>query len=341
MKRKYPLWGEFLKARREAKFRSAREFCARVQIGISYPQYSRYEAGEQLPAIDQALELCQHLGVNSMEGVLEWNRAQLPAEAEASQKIAVLLQQLRNGEALSATAPSFADESRPRSMATAQSSLGAPAGAPATGGVRLDEVIVFNRSHLRMFGSDPAYRDIFTYINSYAPSWISAAEISQAMDIPKRKLMAMLEELHDHGVILMEEENCLASKRMFYFPDDEDFFPMRNLNLVHNVSSIMRGLNYQDLMARRAYRGLITRELTAPQLDRLVNRLDEVIHDVVEEPETSEPQKIFSLCVVLGERFDRSRVVDRDVETRPGLTTHAASASAKPQAVLDISETRS
>ncbi len=339
MKRKYPLWGEFLKTRREAKYRSAREFCARVQIGISYPQYSRYEAGEQLPAIDQALELCKHLGVPTMEGVFEWNRAQLPAEAEASQKLAILLQQLRNGEALTA---SSAEDLRPRSMATAQSSLGAPAagtanGVPSVGGVRLDEVIVFNRSHLRMFGSDPAYRDIFTYINSYAPSWISSTEISQAMDIPRRKLMGMLEELHDHGVILLEEENCRASKRMFYFPDDEDFFPMRNLNLVHNVSSIMRGLSHQDLLARRAYRGLITRELTAAQLDQLVSKLDEVIHDVVEQPETSAPQKIYSLCVVLGERFDRFQVL----EGRPGLTTASAVANTQPQAVLDFSETRS
>lgn len=323
MKRKYPLWGEFLKARREAKYRSAREFCAKVPIGISYPQYSRYEAGEQLPSLEHALELCKHLEVQVVEGILEWNRAQLPLESEAVSKLDQLLSGVRTGGPLTA-------------LETAGRPIAPPSSTPASPAVRLDEVIVFNRSHLRMFGSDPAYRDIFTYINSYAPDWISSDEISRAMDIPSRKLSGMLDDLCEHGVIVMEGENCRASKRVFYFPDDADFFPMRNLNLVHNVSNIMRRLSFEDLNDRKAYRGLISRELTPAQLDLLISRLDGLLHDVVESPENGEPQKIYSLCVVLGERFDRAKVLPGALAQ--GLTTAIPRTQSQPS--LDISEPR-
>ncbi len=53
----YQSWGGFLKSMREKRFRSAREFCSQVPMGIHYPQYSRYESGAQLPSLEQALAL--------------------------------------------------------------------------------------------------------------------------------------------------------------------------------------------------------------------------------------------------------------------------------------------
>ena len=74
---RYSCWGEFLKSKRRMRFRSARDFCAQKQIGISYPQYSRYEAGHQLPPLLQAMEMFRHLDITPAEGMLEWCRAQL------------------------------------------------------------------------------------------------------------------------------------------------------------------------------------------------------------------------------------------------------------------------
>src|SRR6476661_2541186 len=99
MKRRYESWGDFLKKRREERYRSAREFCSKVKVGISYPQYSRYEAGDQLPNLEQALELCRLLGVPALEGLMEWNRAQMAGDVAqaALRDIELLLERIRVG----------------------------------------------------------------------------------------------------------------------------------------------------------------------------------------------------------------------------------------------------
>ncbi|MGZ6371549.1 MAG: helix-turn-helix domain-containing protein, partial [Bdellovibrionota bacterium] len=73
----YRLWAKFLKTHRELHFRSAREFCAKLPVGISYPQYSRYESGDQLPPLEQALGLARLLKIPTAETLLEWSRAQV------------------------------------------------------------------------------------------------------------------------------------------------------------------------------------------------------------------------------------------------------------------------
>ncbi|OFZ69939.1 MAG: hypothetical protein A3K03_06785, partial [Bdellovibrionales bacterium RIFOXYD1_FULL_44_7] len=93
--RKYESWGNFLKKNREGHFRSAREFCARVKIGISYPQYSRYEAGEQLPNLEQALQLCKLLDIPLLEGLLEWCRAQV-SESNHREEVNSLIDQIHS-----------------------------------------------------------------------------------------------------------------------------------------------------------------------------------------------------------------------------------------------------
>lgn len=303
MKRKYQSWGEFLKKRRESHYRSAREFCARATVEISYPQYSRYEAGDQLPNLEQALHLCHLLEVPMLEGLMEWCRAQM-SDATARREVEVLLDQIRaNGGSapvLPSGKPAIAQAS---SLANGGKVAGIGVFTAAT--INLDDVIVFNRSHLRLFSSDPVYRDIFTYINSYAPEWISITEIGAALGVPLAKMEKMVEQLSDLGVVLLAGEKCRATKRNFYFPDDPDFFPLRNMNLTHNTASIMRRLKHEDLLARRAYRGLVTRELTNDQLDRVVTRIDELVSDVVAMPETPNPERIYSLCLLLGERFER------------------------------------
>src|SRR4051794_28765029 len=91
---RYRSFGQFIKAKREQGFRSARDFCSKVAVGISYPQYSRYEAGDQLPGLEQALALGKLLGVPTVELLLEWSQAQVQ-EASARQEVDALLKQVR------------------------------------------------------------------------------------------------------------------------------------------------------------------------------------------------------------------------------------------------------
>ena len=124
------------------------------------------------------------------------------------------------------------------------------------------------------------------------------------MDVSR--IREMLAQLFDLGVIVFEDGMCRASKRNFYFPDDEDFFELRNLNLTHNTQSIMGRLTFRELLARKAYRGVVTRELTDEQVGLLTAGMDQLMSQVVALPETSEPRSIYSLCVLFGERFARA-----------------------------------
>lgn len=261
-----------------------------MPVGISYPQYSRYEAGDQLPNLEQAIELCKQLDAPTLEGVLEWNLAQISDEKIRDEVLALLKLQRRSPEGLASQPPASLSQ-----------------GGHGTGGVPLDDVIVFNRSHLELFLSDPAYRDVFTCINSFAPEWIAPEEIAAALGFPVAKIEAMLGDLARLGVVVPGGGRYRASKRNYYFPDDEDFFGLRNQNFTHNVQAILRALTHQDLLGRKAYRGLVTRELTAEQLTHVLGRIDDFMAKVVAMPETNRPDRIYSVCTIVGERFRRGK----------------------------------
>src|SRR5690606_22137423 len=94
-----------------------------------------------------------------LEGLLEWNRAQI-GDASVKKDVDALLDSIRTKGlegALQAGKPAAAPAAP---EVTPQKVAGVGVFTHAT--VSLDDVIVFNRSHLRLFLSDPMYRDIFT-----------------------------------------------------------------------------------------------------------------------------------------------------------------------------------
>ena len=278
---KYSGFADFLRKKRALKYRSAREFNACVKVGVSYPQYSRYEAGEQLPSLPQALSFGEALRLPVLEVTLEWNLAQIAGtEGSAASEIEALLVTLRSDRA-------------PVSRAK-------PIPVP------LDEVIVFNRSHRDLFLKDPAYRDIFTYINAFhASEEITAERISKALKISPKKLDGMLENLIELGVIHRHGKRFAAAKSNFYFPDDTDFFELRQQNVRHNLEKLLDQVTYTDLQEKKALRGLLTRELTSSQLGWVMGQIEGLLGRIVELPEDPEAKTIYSVCAVVGERFSR------------------------------------
>ncbi|MBL7715216.1 MAG: helix-turn-helix transcriptional regulator [Bdellovibrionales bacterium] len=319
MERKYPNWGLYLRSNREKKYRSAREFCARGDVGISYPQYSRYEGGEQLPGLAQALELGKKLDLQPFETVEKWLSDQFPAD-HASLKDDVLALLRSRTASKGSLAPAIGVNPNP---------LAATASRVPENTMRLDDVIVLNRSHVRSFGTNPRYRDVITYVNSFPTQWISQREIAIAAQIGFEEAGSLIEDLHELGVLVLPDESttgpgsmpvpesyndkdgylCRCSKRIFYYPDDEDFFPLRNLNFVHNVSSLMRNLSFKDIQAKKSYRGLLTRQMSPSQVSTLIERVDSLIHDVIQQPEEDASDGVYSMCVVFGERFRREAVL--------------------------------
>jgi hypothetical protein len=225
-----------------------------------------------------------------LETLLEWNLAQLTSEDSIARSgVLKLLEDFRGKVPGESSASGWPTKAVERS-------------------VPLDDLIVFNRSHLKVFASDPAYRDVFTYINSFGPNWITAAEIAQALDLSLERVIEMVEKLSDLGVTLVSPEGCRSAKRNFYFPDDEDFFGLRNANFEHNSRSILKNLKHADLLNRNAFRGLVTRELTEDQMGLMLKCLEQLTSQIISMPETGEPRTIYSLCVLLGERFSRASV---------------------------------
>jgi hypothetical protein len=111
------------------------------------------------------------------------------------------------------------------------------------------------------------------------------------------------------GAASAEVSGYRSTKRVLYFPDDEDFFELRNLNFRHNADEILKKLNHPDVAARKAYRGLVTRELTSDQAAQLMAGLEHVLSQAVLKPESPEARSVYSICVLLGERFERAGAV--------------------------------
>jgi len=322
MKGKYSSWGDFLKAKREAKFRSARDFCARAPVGISYPQYSRYEAGDQLPSLEQALGLCRLLDVPAMEGLLEWSRSQVQVDGER-REVETLLNRVRRGGV---------GEADP--MDSPETTLVSPVGAQISSRVPLnleegkesvfDHLMVFNRSHIKLFQSDPRYRDIFTFVNVYTPEeWISLEEVSSSLGIPAEELDPMVETMNDHGLILLAGGKCRSPKVMYYFPDDEDFFDLRNQNYHYNAHAILENATFDNIRERSAYRNVLTRRFTKSQVQHLVGRLDEILREMANMPEEGSTvnDPVYSVCLLAGERFRRLEKGVTAGTQAPGLRT--------------------
>src|SRR5688572_15946384 len=98
--------GQFLKKRSMERYRSARDFCTKAEGGISYPQYSRYEAGDQLPNLDQAIRIFQLLQIPLVRGLIEWCRAQVSIP-EGQQQLDELLARFRQEALQGGPAPTL------------------------------------------------------------------------------------------------------------------------------------------------------------------------------------------------------------------------------------------
>jgi hypothetical protein len=172
-KGKYQSWGVFLKTRREKHFRSAREFCTRSALGISYPQYSRYEAGDQIPSLAQALALGERLQVPIADTVIEWCRAQLPSHEKLAQEIMGQLLVLACSAGLSSAEKPTHE---------------------ANGG--------------RFRALCHHYRGVFNFVHSFGSSGVPMAEVPGACGLEMERTEQMLGHLAELGVIHVEHGHC-------------------------------------------------------------------------------------------------------------------------------------
>lgn len=295
----YGDWGKYLTLQRSRVFRSAREFCSRKDLGVSYPQYSRYESGEQLPSLEGLLRIQSALELSLPEVLKTWLDAQVTSN----------------------------DDRRKISEACIHGDRATPSKG-VNDAVPLDQVIVFNRSHLQVFARSPSYRDLFTYVNAFGQeSPVKPAEAAASLELDIDQATSMLQELAGMGVLEEREDHAFyASKRLFYFPDDAEFFELRRRNLQHNLDAVLKDISLEDLSAKSAYRQVVTRELSEEQVRELVSHLEATAHRMLMQPER-QASRVYSLCMVFGARF--ARVVEEGSATQPGLAVDLKKSAAK------------
>lgn len=298
VKRKYPSWGIFLKNRRSVQYRSAREFCSKVKVGISYPQYSRYEAGDQLPNLDQAVKIAKLLNIPVLETLLEWCLAQV-SDGPLLEELRGHLERVKQSSKI--PSPLVVPEVTQSNAQEMTSQGNIP--------VSLERTFVFNRSHKNLFLSNPLFRDIFTYVNAFAPEWIPADEIAAAIGESLGKTRELLDQLNDLGIILLAGDRCRPSKKLFYFPDDSDFFEIRNENLRHNMNALLERIKHEDLSSQRAYRNLVTIDLGPEQAEDVIRQVENLVKSILLKPKLEPVESVYSFCVVFGERYRRSEVL--------------------------------
>lgn len=258
------------------------------------------------------------LSIPLMEGMGEWCRAQtsnVTAHDEIDQFL-LLQKQL--------------DESVPDSEKTVleRPPVDQPILKAPTQSV-LDDTMVFNRSHLKLFLSDPLYRDIFAFANSAVknelPDWLSIREIADTFHISYDRAVEMVQKLDDLGVLEISETDpsiCRCAKYFYYFPDDKSFYELRNQNFSQNVNSIMNQMSLEMLHQKRGYRGLVTKALTESQVISLTEHIEKLVSDITMIPTQEKNSAIYSTCILLGKRFDQPTKV---VRSAPGLKTELSS----------------
>lgn len=260
---------------------------------MSYPQYSRYESGLQLPSLAQAIHIGEQLQGSTAEVVLQWSRAQLEDPAHVGVRVIDELLRSARGE-LTTGQVLRTGELRPSQQEK-------PAGIP------LDDVLVFSRAHLRLFQSDPRFRDFFSYVNSFAGAdGLTAAEIARGLELSEERASQMGVQLVELGVLRSAQGRFKAQKGVFYFPEDEDFFELRNQNFRHEVDSLLRKVTSVDLAANKGLRSLLTREFTPAQAVALQDALNQVFEKAVDLPMEEPVDRLYSLCLIFGERLRKA-----------------------------------
>lgn len=275
-----------LKKWRLLRHASARAFVLTSRLPISYPQYSRFESGKQLPTLPMALEIAQRLGVPALQMSLAWlGQWTLSREGRG---FTSLLVELRAIEPV------------------IKAQLGWRGAELASDPDRESYVFAQEQGQLRQkMSRDPRYRDLFVYINGFFPDWVAFEELARALKLPVGEVEGLLEDLAEEGIVRISGAKVRVKMRTFFFPDSEPYFEARNLNVRHNVEKLLEDISYQALEDRRGFRTVVSRVLTEQQLELIIGRLEHLVQEIAEFPEVRDPKQIYSLCLLLGERFSR------------------------------------
>ncbi|MEK7692119.1 MAG: hypothetical protein AAB425_13980, partial [Bdellovibrionota bacterium] len=191
----------------------------------------------------------------------------------------------------------------------------------------LDHVLVLNRKHRDILASDPNFRDVLTYIQSFKPELVSLGRVATEIGLSLLRVREMCAKLAENHLLEVIGDEARGVKQALYFPEDEDFFLLKNQSFTHNVSKILGQLSVEDLRNKRATRMLLTAALSEDDFKEVQRSLEGVVESVLsrKRPGATTDAPVYSVCVLAGRRFESAKRNSVPAGLRTQLAPNASS----------------
>jgi hypothetical protein len=269
----------YIRESRERRFRNAKAFWAATKPPFSYEYYSSIERGTKFPNIETLLFICEQLRLNRKRACFLWAAEMMP-DAETREFFHL---------------PDEAEEPIP---------LGSQ--------ITLEKTFLVTSAHKRLLEASPLYWEVLSFFATYEEHSFTLPEILERIAIPKFQLLRILGDLVAHDLLKYQRRRYAHPKTYMHIPNDREFFRLRNRNFLHAAKQLIYGLKPADVVADRAFRTTINKQLTAAQVERAMTRVKATVTELLnfEPPRPNENGVPYSFCALLCER-DFSRRASR------------------------------
>ena len=235
-KASYRELGEFLKQKRQQKFRSALEFFRQVEFSFSYSLYADFEKGVALPSIDMMLELAKYFGIPEAEAAILWAKVQMP-----------------NGtlkQVFTFVPTKYTEEKKQKHIDESPD---------------FENTWVFGPQELKVLKKTPELWDLCLLLAQSYPEEIAFSEIHLNKGTFKDWIRS--------GHLTMSKKGVALQCQHIYLPRTQEWDEVRRNNIKRASSDLLANISARDIQQARGYREIIHRQLSAEQIEQIVTKL--------------------------------------------------------------------
>lgn len=280
--------GILLENWRRSKFRSALSFFKANSLSFSYSTYMEFERGIALPSPGQIVELAQLLGQDSFSGIKKWVQVQMPT---------LQLRQAFEAANTSDHKRRTSDAPKPPTPVVEPESKFSPP--------RFETTWVFGTKDYILLGKHPWLFDLCLGMTRAYPSELTWQDLGMRSAQTFQKFVneyLRVWKKEDH--IQVSKTGIKVTKPYLHLPKTEECHDLRLLFLRRALDHIAAQMTFDDLDKKVAFRGVITRTLSASQAQDWVKKLEILEQQFLAEPEIENKGEgvLHSLVLGLGRR---------------------------------------
>lgn len=271
-------FGDYIRTARSKRYPRAKDFHQDKKLSCSYSMYSFIETGRKLPAPELLLEIGIKLKLNLNELLTIWLSTQI--NNESYKKL------------LKTEIPNILLNQKIKDDDEAI-------------GPNLDNTLILTRPVIEYFLSDYLAYELFLYITA-GNKKISFSEIQSTFSqFTLTDLKKKINRLQKLGLIEIKDNMVGRTKEYTYTPDDEHGAKLRNLNFINSSKAIIARPLPDKIKQKKAFRTTFTRLLNETQVSYIYEHLENLVNETGKLSDSSD--KTYSLCLLFGERFERSQ----------------------------------